>query len=111
MGKVRLKLLSSAVLPFKMANGKFPTMNLRIDKAGRIVLPKAVRLQLGITPDTALELVPSADGVLLRRVVERPSMAQIDGLWVHQGMGSPNTDWAGIVDSVRNERADGTWNP
>ena len=52
-------------------------MNLHIDKAGRLVLPKSVRSQLGITPQTALELVQSADGILLRRVAERPSVQPI----------------------------------
>lgn len=82
-------------------------MNLRIDKAGRLVLPKSVRLQLGITPETSLELVPSADGILLRRVAERPSMQQVDGLWVHQGTPTANADWAAVIDNVRDERADG----
>lgn len=45
-------------------------MKLRIDKAGRLVLPKSVRSQLDITPETSLELVQSADGILLRRVVK-----------------------------------------
>ncbi len=94
-----------------MANGILNGMNLRIDKAGRLVLPKSVRSQLGITPETALELVQSADGVLLRRVDERPSMKQVDGLWVHQGICTANTDWAGVIDSVRNERADSAWAP
>ncbi len=94
-----------------MANGILNGMNIRIDKAGRLVLPKSVRSQLGITPETALELVQSADGVLLRRVDQRPSMKQVDGLWVHQGICTANTDWAGVIDSVRHERADSAWAP
>lgn len=86
-------------------------MNVHIDKAGRLVLPKAVRQQLGITPDTPLELVHRPDGVLLRRVAQQPSMLQVDGLWVHQGTSAPNADWAGVIDSVREERADSTWAP
>lgn len=92
-----------------MANGRMHAMNLRIDKAGRLVLPKAVRSQLGITPDTPLELVSSAGGVLLRRVNERPSMQQVDGLWVHQGSCAPNADWLAAIDCVRDERAESAW--
>ena len=98
-----------------MANGIFNAMNLRIDRAGRLVLPKSVRSQLGITPETALELVQRADGILLRRVAERPSMQQVDGLWVHQGTScastdnATNADWAAVVDSVRDERAESAW--
>ena len=90
-------------------------MNLRIDRAERLVLPKSVRSQWGITPDTALELVQRADGILLRRVAERPSMQQVDGLWVHLGTSvasnanATNADWAAVVDSVRDERADSAW--
>ena len=86
-------------------------MNLHVDKAGRLVLPKSVRSQLGITPETALELVSSADGILLRRVAERPPMQQIDGLWVHQGSSTANADWAAVIDRVRDERADSAWAP
>ena len=94
-----------------MGNGILHGMNVHIDKAGRLVLPKSVRSQLGITPDTALELVSSAEGILLRRVAERPAMQQVDGLWVHQGTSTANAGWAGVIDSVRNERADSAWAP
>ncbi len=85
-------------------------MQVHVDKAGRLVLPKNIRQQLGITPDTTLELVPGTDGVLLRRVADVPSMRLVDGLWVHQGAAQPNVDWNRIVDSVRDERDAGAWN-
>jgi AbrB family looped-hinge helix DNA binding protein len=94
-----------------MVHGIINGMNLHVDKAGRLVLPKSVRAQLGITPQTPLELVQRADGVLLRRVAERPSMEQVDGLWVHRGVGAPGADWTAVIDNVRNERADGGWPP
>lgn len=75
-----------------MANRGVDGTKLRIDKAGRLVLPKTVRSQFGITPDTVLELTQSADGILLRRVAERPSMREFDGLWVHQGISAPAAD-------------------
>lgn len=96
-------------LPSEMANGNIDGMNLRIDKAGRLVLPKSVRSELGITPETPLELVRSVDGVLLRRVLERPSMQQSDGLWIHQGSCAASTDWAAAIDDVRDERAGSAW--
>ena len=96
-----------------MANGIFHTTNLRIDSAGRLVLPKSIRSQLGITAETALELVHHADGILLRPVVERPCMHRIDGLWVHQGTSTAknptDADWSAAIDSVRDERADSVW--
>ena len=87
-------------------------MNLHVDKVGRLVLPKSARTQLGITPETALELVSSADGILLRCVdVKRPPMQQIDGLWVHQGTSTANADSAAVINRVRDERADSAWAP
>lgn len=79
-------------------------MRVRVDKVGRLVLPKAIRKQLDISPDTALELVLSPDGVLLRKVAEAASLRRVDGLWVHQGAAQPNVDWNCIVDDVRDER-------
>ncbi|MCK6421960.1 MAG: AbrB/MazE/SpoVT family DNA-binding domain-containing protein [Aquabacterium sp.] len=66
-GRYHSQLLT---LPLREANGVLGGMKLRIDKAGCLVLPKSVRSQLGITPETTLELVQSADGILLRRVVK-----------------------------------------
>lgn len=86
-------------------------MNVRVDKAGRLVLPKAVRLQLGITPDTELEIVPAQGGILLRPVADQPLLRQIDGLWVHQGSATPSADWGRIVSAVREERAASAWPP
>ena len=66
---------------FGLING----MELRIDKAGRIVVPKPLRERLGFRPDTELVAIEQAEGVLLKRVEQRPSMVKVDGLWVHQG--------------------------
>jgi hypothetical protein len=35
--------------------------------------------------DTESEAIELPEGVLLKRVQPRPSMAKVDGLWVHQG--------------------------
>ena len=84
-------------------------MIITIDKAGRVVLPKNVRAEFQLTPNTELELVTSAEGILLRPVAERPSMKQRAGLWVHQGRGSGSVDWSQAVDTVRDERDVNAW--
>ena len=68
-----------------MVYGNVNGMELRIDKAGRIVVPKPLRERLGFKPDTELEAIKQPEGVLLKRVEQRPSMVKMDGLWVHQG--------------------------
>ena len=77
---------------------------LRIDKSGRIVVPKLPRERLGLKPGSELEALEQAGGVLLRPVEQRPSMIKIDGLWVHQGVAQPGANWDRVVEDVREER-------
>ena len=79
-------------------------MGLRIDKAGRIVVPKPLRERLGFNPDTELEAVEQPEGVLLKRIQRRPSMVKVDGLWAHVGSAEPGANWDRILDDVRQER-------
>ena len=87
-----------------MAYGIVNGMELKIDKAGRIVVPKPLREQLGFKPDTELEAIEQPEGVLLKRVEQRPSMVKVDGLWVHQGSAEPGANWERILEDVREER-------
>ena len=79
-------------------------MELKIDKAGRIVVPKPLRERLGFRPDTELVAVEQPDGVLLKRVEKRPSMVRVDGLWVHQGSPGRGAKWERVLEEVREER-------
>ena len=87
-----------------MTYGILSGMELRIDKAGRVVVPKALRERLGFKPDTELEAIEQPGGVLLKRVEQRPSMVKVDGLWVHQGRAEPGANWERILEDVRQER-------
>ena len=87
-----------------MVFGIIDGMELRIDKAGRIVVPKPLRDRLGFKADTELEAIEQPEGVLLKRALQRPSMVKVDGLWVHQGIAEPGTIWERIVEDVREER-------
>ncbi len=82
-------------------------MVLRIDKSGRIVLPKPLRERLGLKPEMELDVQERADGLLLRPVEQRPSMREIDGLWIHQGAADAGADWARVLRDLRDERLDG----
>ncbi len=82
------------------ANG----IKLRIDKSGRIVVPKPLRERLGLKPGTELEVVDQRDGMLLRAIVERPALVKVDGLWVHRGVAQPGANWDRIIQEVREER-------
>jgi AbrB family looped-hinge helix DNA binding protein len=87
-----------------MAYGNTDGMELRIDKAGRIVVPKPLRERLGFKPDTELEAIEQPEGVLLKRVQQGPSMVKVDGLWVHQGRAEPGANWERILADIREER-------
>jgi AbrB family looped-hinge helix DNA binding protein len=91
-------------LPFLMVYGIVIGMELKIDKVGRIVVPKPLRERLGFKPDTELEAIEQPEGVLLKRVEQRPSMVKVDGLWVHQGSAEPGANWERILEDVREER-------
>ena len=81
-------------------------MEIRIDKAGRIVVPKPLRERLGLRPGSELEVIEQPEGVLLKRVEPRPSLVKLDGLWVHQGKTEPGTNWERILEDVREERTE-----
>jgi len=90
--------------PFLMVYGSINGMELKIDKAGRIVVPKPLRERLGFKPDTELEAIEQPEGVLLKRVQQRPSMVKVEGLWVHQGRAEPGANWERILEDVREEQ-------
>jgi len=88
-----------------MANGIINGMNLKIDQAGRIVVPKPMRDRLGLRPNTEIEIVEQAGGLLLRPVESRPTLVKREsGLLVHQGVAEPGADFDRVLDDVREER-------
>ncbi len=79
-------------------------MNVKIDKAGRLVLPKRMRERLRLHAGAALELEEHPEGLILRPVARRASMAQEHGIWVHLGKIPEGLGWDELVDAVREER-------
>jgi len=79
-------------------------MTLKIDKSGRIIVPKPVRERFRLEPETELELLEVPEGVLLRPINQRPSMMKRDGLWVHRGVAQPGANWDRVLNDVREER-------
>jgi bifunctional DNA-binding transcriptional regulator/antitoxin component of YhaV-PrlF toxin-antitoxin module len=79
-------------------------MEIKIDKAGRIVVPKPLRERPGFRQDTELEAIERPEGVLLKRVEQRRSMTKTDGLWLHQGIAERGASWGRVLEKVREER-------
>jgi len=56
-------------------------MIVTIDRVGRIVIPKPLRIALGIGPDSELELIPDGAGLRLEPLRRHPRpIEQRDGL-------------------------------
>jgi AbrB family looped-hinge helix DNA binding protein len=79
-------------------------MQVKIDKAGRIVLPKPVRDRLRLRQGSDLEIEELPDGVLLKPVDQRPSMIKEKGVWVYVGSVPKGFDWDNMVDADREDR-------
>lgn len=81
-------------------------MNVTIDKAGRIVLPKKIRDQLRISAGDELELSVSDDAVSLRPKAVTPVLKRVNG-WLVFSTGKPieDPDWTiKAIEKSRNDR-------
>jgi AbrB family looped-hinge helix DNA binding protein len=79
-------------------------MTLKIDKAGRIVLPKPVRDRLGLRAGTDLEMHETAQGVVLKPVSKRPSLVRAGRFLVHTGRLPRGFDALNAIADDREER-------
>jgi AbrB family looped-hinge helix DNA binding protein len=74
-----------------LTNGKchfmMPSMNttVTLDKAGRVVIPKAVRDELRLAPGDSLTLASDGDQVMLRPVRSASALHKKHGIWVFRG--------------------------
>jgi AbrB family looped-hinge helix DNA binding protein len=92
-------------LPLKMARAMMNGMNVKVDKSGRIVIPKAVRERLRLRAGTNLELQEVPEGILLRPVGQRPALVWKDGLLVHLGKAPRGFAWDRLIEDFRDERS------
>jgi AbrB family looped-hinge helix DNA binding protein len=84
-------------MPYAILNG----MTVRIDKAGRVVLPKPLRDRLGLHEGSDLEIQEIPEGVILKPAGRQPTMVKKQGLWVHTGSIPHGFD---IVKAIRDDR-------
>ncbi len=87
-----------------MPCGIINAMEVSIDKSGRVVVPKMLRERLGLFPGRKLQAQEVSGGLLIQPAEQKPSMIQVDGLWVHQGKPQPDANWDSLVNDVREER-------
>jgi len=84
-------------------------MTLKLDKAGRVILPKPVRDRLGLHAGSDLEIQETPDGVVLRLTGRRPSLVKKGSFWVHTGELPPGYDILKAIDEDREERTRKAW--
>lgn len=81
-------------------------MRTTIDKAGRLVIPAAVRERLGLEPGTTLEVTVDEVGVRLERVAPGPQLVRVGKRLVARPTVSPDerpaVDVAALVEEERN---------
>ena len=81
-------------------------MRTTIDKAGRVVIPAAVRERSGFAPGTALEITVDEFGVRLERVAEGPRLMKVGRRTVARptvaASARPAVDVAALIEEERN---------
>lgn len=79
-------------------------MTHKIDKAGRVLLPKPVRDRLGLRAGSDLEIEEIQEGVLLKPAFRRASLVKRGSFWVHTGEIPAGYDILKAIDEDREER-------
>ncbi|MCP5114697.1 MAG: AbrB/MazE/SpoVT family DNA-binding domain-containing protein [bacterium] len=84
-------------------------MTLRIDKTGRIVVPKPLRERLGLHAGVNLEIIEERDGILIRRAEREPLLVREGHLLVHTGSLPAGYDMSRAVEDEREARIREIW--
>jgi AbrB family looped-hinge helix DNA binding protein len=80
-------------------------MTITIDRAGRVVLPKAVRDRYHLVPGSELEITTEADGLKLAVRSSQPALVHHDGVLIHHGPGPVDTDIVAFLRQSRENRS------
>jgi AbrB family looped-hinge helix DNA binding protein len=81
-------------------------MKTTIDKAGRVVIPAAVRERAGLSPGAELEIIEDELGIRLERVAAGPRLVKVGKRLVARPTASaaarPTIDIAALIEEERN---------
>jgi AbrB family looped-hinge helix DNA binding protein len=81
-------------------------MRTTIDKAGRVVIPAALRERTGLTPGSELEVTEDDRGIRLERVAAGPRLVKVGRRLVARPTVAadrrPTIDIAAVVEDERN---------
>lgn len=79
-------------------------MTLKIDKVGRIVVPKQVRERLGLRAGMDLEVREGPEGLVIKPAHPQPSLVKEGRFLVHTGKLPSGYDMLMAVEDGREER-------
>ena len=77
-------------------------MKTTIDRFGRVVVPKEMRVRLGIEADSGIEIDVQDNGIFIRPAVERSPLQLEEGVLVFAG--SAAGDLAASIKAEREKR-------
>ena len=81
-------------------------MKTSIDKAGRVVIPAALRERAGLTPGSEIDVTVDETGIRLERIAPGPRLVKIGRRLVARPTGSPEgrpiVDVAALIEEERN---------
>jgi AbrB family looped-hinge helix DNA binding protein len=81
------------------------TRKLKLDKAGRVVIPKPLRNLLRIVPGDALEVDGDEDRITLRPVRSKARLVKKAGVWVYHGEEPGGYSIVDEIDRMREARS------
>ena len=87
-----------------MENGIIYGMELKIDSAGRVILPKRIRDRFRLTAGSLIELEERSGEFVLRPKEQTPAIVHRNGRWVYVGEVPSGFDWDNMVEKDREER-------
>jgi AbrB family looped-hinge helix DNA binding protein len=81
-------------------------MRTTIDKAGRVVIPAAVRERIGLSPGSEIEIVEEGSGLRLERVAPGPRLVRVGPRLVARPTAPadrrPAIDIGAVIEDERN---------
>lgn len=76
---------------------------LTLDRAGRLMIPKALRQKLHLSPGDTLQLESEGDRITIRPVRPEALLKKEQGVWVFQGERA-NASIPDLIDQQREKR-------
>ncbi len=74
-------------------------MQARIDKFGRIIIPKTLREHIGLKPGKLVQLDEQDDKIVIRATIEQETLALRDGVLVFTGSATGD-----LIKAIKNDR-------